>query len=125
MKDFFKLMLGHNALDIFPTLKEATFLSTLLPFASQSVQSQALHCLTQELIEQVENVFPSSASFLSCTFPKVCCTVVDAQTINAVRHQCQHPLGQKTTKRDRERVREVKEETSAVTVTICVLFYPG
>lgn len=48
--------------------------------------------VTQQLVEQVEDVFPGGSGLVSRTLAEVSRAVVDAQAVDAVGHQRQHPL---------------------------------
>lgn len=49
--------------------------------------------LTQQLVQQVQNVFPGCSGLEPGALPKVGRTVVHVQTVDTVGHQSQHALG--------------------------------
>lgn len=58
----------------------------------------AVHCsdvLTQEFIEEVENVLPRGARLLPGHLSKVGCTVVHVHPVNAFGQEGQHALKKK------------------------------
>jgi hypothetical protein len=48
--------------------------------------------LTQKLVQQVENVFPRDSGRFSRTLAEMSRAVINAQAVDRVRHQRQHPL---------------------------------
>lgn len=55
-------------------------------------QTLDLDELTQQLIEQVEDVFPGGAGLWPRTLPEVGRAVVHIETVDAVGHQSEHSL---------------------------------
>ncbi len=48
--------------------------------------------VTQQLVEQVKNVFPRGSGLFARTLAEVSRAVINAQAVDAAGHQRQHPL---------------------------------